>query len=324
MTTNFTILLLNVGRRVELIRLFRSAFERLDVSGQIIATDVNGLAPALYEADHRYIFPHSSHPEFLDCLLTTCRDHNVGLVIPLIDPDLLQLSDNREIIQSNGIRVLLSNKKVIEICNDKQKTHDFLVKNGFPTAATMNLEDARRRPLPLFIKPRDGSGSDSAYKVNSLEELEFFAKYVRDPLIQKFIGGDEITTDVFCDWEGQPIAAIPRQRLKIRAGEVSVGRTKRIPKLEDLCMSVAQDIGAVGPINIQTITSNGCFHVIEINPRFGGGCPLSVKAGVPLVEWSIQMGMGKPVTCNESQFQEDLIMMRFDDSTYRTSGNLLK
>ena len=38
------ILFTSVGRRVELMRLFRRAFERLGVNGQLLATDVNPLA----------------------------------------------------------------------------------------------------------------------------------------------------------------------------------------------------------------------------------------------------------------------------------------
>lgn len=316
MTTNFTVLLLNAGRRVELVRCFRSAFEQLGVRGRIIATDINGLAPALYQADGRYLLPHSSHPEFVDRLLEVCHGEEVGLVVPLIDPDLLVLAANRETIESSGVQLLISDKRVIEICDDKQKTHDFLLDNGILTASTMSLEEARGRHLPLFIKPRKGSGSESAYRVDTLDELEFFAKYVPDALIQDFIEGYEVTTDVFCDWASKPVAAIARRRLKVRAGEVSVGRIVRIQGLEDLCKRVAEDIGAIGPVNIQAICSDGAFHVIEINPRFGGGCPLSIAAGAPLTEWVIQMGLGQPLAGQRSRVSDGLTMLRFEDSMF--------
>jgi len=317
------VLLLNAGRRVELVRCFRSAFEQLGVAGRIIATDINGLAPALYEADEKYLLPHSSNPKFVNRLLEVCYSEKVGLVVPLIDPDLLLLSANREAIESSELRLLVSDSRVIEVCDDKQKTHDFLSDKGVVTPEIMSLTVARDRQLPLFIKPKNGSGSESAYRANTLEELEFFANYVPDSIIQEFIEGDEITTDVFCDWESKPIAAIPRQRLKVRAGEVSVGKIVRIPELENLCMRIAEEIGAIGPVNIQAIRSNGTFHVIEINPRFGGGCPLSISAGAPLAQWVIQMGLGLPITGECSNLSEGLTMFRFDDSLFRTPEDIL-
>ena len=53
MTSELTLLFLNAGRRVELVRAFRTAFEKLGVDGRIVTTDINGLAPALYLGDHR-------------------------------------------------------------------------------------------------------------------------------------------------------------------------------------------------------------------------------------------------------------------------------
>jgi hypothetical protein len=56
--------------------------------------------------------------------------------------------------------------------------------------------------FPLFIKPRDDSGRAQAYRVNSKEELDFFSGYVRNPIIQDFLIGPEITVDAIVGRSG--------------------------------------------------------------------------------------------------------------------------
>lgn len=315
-TTETTLLFLNAGRRVELIRAFRVAFEELGVAGQIITTDINGLAPALYLGDAWYILPRSRASGFLEQFCDLCQRENVRLIIPLIDPDLPVLARNRQVIESTGAKVLISDQRVIEICRDKQRSYSFLKKNGFPTPEVFSLDDARQHGLPLFIKPRNGSASLNAYKVNTSDELEFFARYVPDPVIQEFVDGEEITTDVFSDWSGEPIAAVPRRRLKVRAGEVNVGRVERNSELEQLCKGIAKRLGTVGPINIQAIRSKSSIYITEINPRFGGGCPLSIAAGAPLAKWVVLMSLQRPISTEPLHLKDGLTMMRFDDSFF--------
>jgi carbamoyl-phosphate synthase large subunit len=316
MTPEITLLFLNAGRRVELIKAFRLAFNNLGIRGRIITTDINGLAPTFYFGDQKYITPQSRDSGFIERLCDICQWEKVTVIIPLIDPDLAVLAQNLETITASGARVLVSDHRVIDICCDKEKTHQFLKSNNFPTPEVFSLNDAQRQALPLFLKPRDGSSSLNTYKINDRRELEFFAGYVKGALIQEFVEGVEVTTDVFSDWAGNPIAAVPRRRLKVRSGEVSVGRVERDPVLESLCKDVARCLGTLGPVNIQTIKSDAQIHVMEINPRFGGGCPLSIAAGAPFAEWTIMMALCRPLPADLPPLQDGLTMMRFDESAF--------
>lgn len=319
-----TLLFLNAGRRVELIRSFRAAFEKMGMEGCIVTTDINGLAPALYLGDVHCLLPRARDPGFLGRLCDLCLREHVDLIIPLIDPDLDVLARNREAIQNVGTRLLLSNTRAIEICQDKEKTYDFLKRNGFSTPEVYrNLDEAIQHGFPLFIKPADGSASTNTFQATTLDELRFFAGYVENPLIQEFIDGEEITVDVFSDWSGEPLLAVPRRRLKVRAGEVLVGRIERDPELEQQCMKLAEQLETVGPVNVQVIQSVSRYYFIEMNPRFGGGYPLSIAAGAPIAEWTIQMALQCPIPRRTVELQDELTMMRFDDSFFRLPGDLL-
>lgn len=310
------LLFLNAGRRVELIRNVRAAFQLLGFGGRIVTTDINKLAPGLYLGDSQHVLPPCSDSRFLGKFLDICLKERVSLVIPLIDPDLAILSDHREMINATGARVLVSNAEAIQICGDKFETTKFLEANGFITPRIFDLKEARRHGCPLFIKPADGSASINSYKVNTDEELKFFAHYVPNAMIQEFVEGEEFTVDVFSDWTGEPLAAVPRRRLKVRAGEVSVGKVEKRSALESLAKEVAKVLGTVGPINVQAITSDQAIYIIEINPRFGGGCPLSMAAGLPLAKWVSQMALDQPIERDQFVVDDGLSMLRFDDSMF--------
>jgi carbamoyl-phosphate synthase large subunit len=214
--------------------------------------------------------------------------------------------------------------RAIEICCDKRETSRFLKTSGFLTPQTLSLEDARRHGFPLFIKPWGGSASIDAHRIDNPDELEFFARHVEESMIQEFIEGKEITTDVFSDWSGEPLVAVPRRRLWVRAGEVSVGRVERNPELESICMSVAKLLATIGPVNIQAIQTREAIYITEINPRFGGGCMLSVAAGAPFAEWTIQMALRHALGGNPPEVRDGITLMRFDDSFYCPADRIAK
>ena len=89
---------------------------------------------------------------------------------------------------------------------------------GFPVLGT--TDQYQKYSDPCFIKPKDGSSSINAFKVENESELEVYAGQIEDYIIQPFIEGTEYTVDIFCDYEGKAIFVIPRVRMAVRAGEV--------------------------------------------------------------------------------------------------------
>ena len=67
--------------------------------------------------------------------------------------------NKRLIEEKTNAKVLISDKEIIEICNDKNKTIEFLQQNGFDLPNTLNEDDLKNKAykFPLFIKPKDGS-----------------------------------------------------------------------------------------------------------------------------------------------------------------------
>ena len=100
----------------------------------------------------------------------------------------------------------------------------------------------------------------------------------------------EYTVDAYYGRSGQLKCVVPRERIEIRAGEVSKAITHGGFVLEYLRPRLPHLAGARGCCTIQAFGNRETGSVIglEINPRFGGGYPLTAAAGTDYAEWFIR------------------------------------
>lgn len=312
------ILVLSVGRRVELIKLFKEARDNLRIDGNVIAADMNETAPALYFADKKYVLPRIGSADYIAELVKICKQEEISLVVPTIDTELSILSEKKKYLQEQtGARILVSSYDCVDICNDKIKTAKFFEENRFAYPYTYSAEELneRRYELPLFIKPRDGSSSVNAFKVTSDKELDFFREYIKNPIVQECLCGQEYTFDVFADFDGNIISIVPRKRLAVRSGEILKGQIDMDPELIEQVRPLIVKLQAIGHITIQGICDE-CKKIkfIEINPRFGGGAPMSIMAGANSCEWLYKLLLGIQVVSDDINVSDGATYVRFDDS----------
>lgn len=315
------ILFTGVGRRVELLQAFRQAALVLDKNLKIFGADMAGTAPALAYCDYTRKVVGMRDPQYIDNLLEICKEDRIDLVIPTIDTDLLVLSENKQRFSDIGTRVMISSSDMIRICRDKNNTSQFFVDCGLKAPMPVNDWKQYDAGYPAFIKPKDGSSSINAFKVENREELEVYANQVEDYIVQPFVEGREYTIDIFCDWEGNPLSIVPRERLQVRAGEV----LKTEITMDDVMISEAKDLcnafKPCGPMTVQLIrdSKTGDDYYIEINPRFGGGAPLSMKAGARSAEMILKLINDEKVEyC--SSIADKAVYSRFDQSVCITEG----
>ena len=180
----------------------------------------------------------------------------------------------------------------------------------------------RRNRFPLFIKPVDGSASLFTFRVDDQEALTFLSTHVPRPIIQEFVIGPEFTLDLFIDLDSNVRAVVPRKRLEVRAGEVSKSQIvidTEILKAGLKAGEALAAIGGLGPINVQSIwptEEGGGGKFIEINPRFGGGSHLSLKAGYPFPQWIIEMILGLELSPLPHDLNDGLTMLRYDEAIF--------
>lgn len=314
------ILFTGIGRRIELLQAFRNAALVLNKDLKIFGADLVGTAPALSYCDYTRKVVAMKDPEYIDNLIQICSNDQIDLLIPTIDTDLLVLSENKKKFEAIGTKVMISTPEMIRICRDKNNTSQFFVNCGLHAPMPVNDWREYKSGYPAFIKPKDGSSSINAFKVENIKELESYAGQIEDYIVQPFVKGKEYTIDIFCDWSGEPLSIVPRERMQVRAGEVLKTRIAMdllmIAEAKELCKTFKP----CGPMTVQLIRDEkGIDWFIEINPRFGGGAPLSMKAGARSAEAILKMLDGELVEyCKD--VADNAVYSRFDQSVCITEG----
>lgn len=316
----YRILFTGIGRRIELVQAFREASLVLNKKIIIYGADMSGNAPALAYCDYDREVVEMNNPEYIDDLLRICKEDKINLLIPTIDTDLLILSKNKRRFEEVGTKVLISDPDKILICRDKSITSQFFVDCGLCAPIPVNCWRDYKAGYPAFIKPKDGSSSINAHKVENQKELELYASQIEDYVVQPYITGNEYTIDVFCDWDGEPISIVPRERVRVRAGEVLTTKIFMDQTMIEEAKKLCDLFKPCGPITVQLIRDdNDVDWYIEINPRFGGGAPLSMKAGARSAETILQLLAGEPIQiCNN--ISDKSIYSRFDQSVCIEAG----
>lgn len=315
------ILFTSVGRRVSVLQFFKKAIKDLGIDGKIIAADSSENSAARYVADLHFTVPRVTDNKYLQTLADICTKCSVDILIPLIDTELLLLARNKKFFTDRGVTVLVSSPETVEISRNKRRTSEFFGENGFNSPGVFSLETILGLPnprYPYFVKPADGSSSINAFKVNDEKELKFFAGYVPNAMIQEFICGSEYTLDILADFDGKVRCVVPRLRLETRAGEISKGITEKNYHLIESGKQLVESLPQVlGCITVQCfLHASGRIDFIEINPRFGGGFPLSYAAGANFPLWILRMYLGDDPDVKIDGWKDGLKMLRYDDAIY--------
>ncbi len=298
------------GRRTYLLKYFK---ENLSEGDKIIATDMQLSAPALQVADVKLQVPSVYDSNYIDATIKICKDYHVDALISLNDLELPILSDNKSRFEAIGVKVLVSDPNVIDICFDKYKTAQWVESLGLHSPKTyVRLEDAKKAlsngeiAFPLFMKPRWGSGSIGLETINDMEELDIYydllMKKIKKTIlatasvgdeyimIQEKLTGAEFGLDVMNDLEGNNVAVSVKQKLAMRAGETDKAITVDLPEVRAIGKKIGEQLKHIGNLDMDIMQrANGDYCVLELNPRFGGGFPFSYEAGVnfpkAIIEW---------------------------------------
>jgi carbamoyl-phosphate synthase large subunit len=316
------------GRRVTLLRAFRRAMDQLGIEGKIVVTEQTEAAPSCHVADAYELTHAVTQPEYLDQLLRIVHHHAIKLIVPLTDLDLQLLSDNRGLFEQRGAQVMIASLRVVEICRDKFRTAELVRGSGLEPINTFTVEKFLTHPFyPCFVKPVEGSAAFGASIIRDARELRVhLATYgSSEMMVQEYVPGQEFTIDVYRAKSGVTHAVVPRQRLQVRSGEVQKGVTVCDKAIMDATLRLAEQLNGIWGVFCcqgRRLDEDSPIQFFEINPRFGGGCPLSIAAGSDLPLYLLQDLLGLPVTGEVGTFTDGLVMLRHDDAVFYQTDDI--
>ena len=308
------ILITSVGIRGYLIKYFRKALKN---KGKIFAADCNRYAPALYDADNYFILPNALEKNYINELFKICLTNDIKGIISLNDIELPILAQSKNKFINKGIKLIVSNPRAIDICYDKYTTYKFLKENKFPFPKTfISLDDtlkeikAKTLKFPLLIKPRKGSASLEIKKVFNKKDLQNKFKEEENLIIQEFLQGDEYGIDVFCNSNLLPVSIFVKRKIKMRAGETDKAVTVYDIKMIEFIKKLIKTLGLYGPGDIDLFKRGNEYIIMEINPRFGGGYPMSHAVGAEFPEKMVKLINEEPLEPDFIRYSNDVVMMK--------------
>lgn len=310
------ILFCSAGRRVELLKNFRKS---MDEDDRIVAADLSNLAPALYVADAHYLVPRIDDPAYLDTILDICRKEKINVVTTLIDPEIELLAESRARFEEIGVEVLAPYVETAELCFDKFKMYQYLAEHGVPTPDTwgdyssaMAAVEEGSLVFPVFVKPRTGSGSVGARKVQDAETLRMLCEEDQTLIIQRLMDGD-LDADVYIDTiSHKAVSAFSKRKLETKIGGASKTISFKDEKLFAFIREITELLKFNGPVDMDFFYENGTYYLSEVNPRFGGAYLHAYGAGVDFVKLIKNNLEGIENTPAFGNYEDDIVMMMYD------------
>ena len=304
----------SIGRRTYLAEYFREA---LYGDGSVIGVDADATAPALAACDRAFTVPRITEEGYVDAIVALIEREHVDMVFSVNDLELRLLADRRtEIETATGATLYVPEPKSARVCADKWATHEYAHDVGIPTPRTfLSVEDALDAAaqgvvaFPLIVKPRFGSGSVGIARVDDATDLGSAVDRCRaaimsyvggaldargQVLVQEFLPGQEFGIDALFSRSQELMGFAAKRKLSMRAGETDKATIVGPEPFQENIAKLASRVEHRGNLDCDFIVHEGIAHLIEMNPRFGGGYPFTHEAGVNHVAMLVGDYLGAP------------------------------
>ncbi len=287
--------------------------EVLGNAGKVYVSNSDDKSIAFKYADKKVISPLIYDKNYIPFLLDYCKRNSIEILISLFDIDLLILAKHKQQFEEIGTKVIVSDSKIVEICNDKWQTYQFLKDNGFHVPASfLNVDDVIAKidtgelSYPIVVKPRYGCGSISVAIAYDQEDLHYLTKKAQEDiansylkyesaatedkvLYQECLKGQEYGADIINDLNGDIQNVIVRKKIAMRSGETDIAELVDEPIIKRELERLGMITKHIANMDCDVFLVNRVPYILEMNARFGGGYPFSHMGGCNLpkaiIEW---------------------------------------
>lgn len=263
-----------------------AVIRRLMARGQrVVAVDADPWATGCELATVGAMVPRADHLHFVDALIGVATAHGVDALIGTVAEELPALAAGAERLARAGVATWFADPLSVELCCDKSAFARALRLAGVPHPATTDTPAGLNEvPGPWVVKPRAGRGSRGVRLLDSRSAVVEAMRADPSLIVQTRLSGREFTADALVDRNGELLTVVPRWRTEVKAGISVKGTTFDSSTVTDAVAGALEAVGLTGPANVQGfVADDGRVTVLEINPRFSGGLPLTLAAGADVV-----------------------------------------
>lgn len=310
------ILITSAGKRVVLVQIFQQTLKDLGLEAKVYTTDMKPMmAPACIVSDEGIKVSPCTAEGYVDEIVQICQSRNVGVIIPTIDPELMILAKNRLQFMEIGVEIVLSDEEFIKACRDKRQTRLYLKDIGIEVPKAI---DKYHPTFPMFVKPYDGSLSRDIHVVRNQKELT--QDMLENPkfMFMEYLDKNdykEYSVDMYYGKDHCVKGIVPRERIEVRAGEINKGKTHKNEIVDFLKDKMGFLHGVRGCICFQLFYRESDHQIkgSEINPRFGGGFPLTYHAKANYAAYIIREYLMHETVDYSDAWLDNTLMLRYDN-----------
>jgi carbamoyl-phosphate synthase large subunit len=267
----------------------------LAAGDHVLALDANPDAVGLRLAARAAVLPRADQPGYAEALLAAIDEHRPAALVCTVAEEYGALAPLTGRLAELGARTWLPDPVAADTCLDKAAFAAALGAAGVPHPSTVtSARAARLIPGPWVVKPARGRGSRDVVLVDDPDALDQAFATVPDAIAQTRLSGSEFTADALVDRDGTLLTCVPRWRDETRGGISVRGTTFDSTAVTAVVAATLRAVGHTGPANVQGFVADPgalatdpdaavTVTVVEVNPRFSGGLPLTLAAGADVV-----------------------------------------
>lgn len=284
----------------------------------VVGVDMDPSALGLHKLDKSRVVPPASSETWVPEMAQIISEFDVDAVIPLVDEELIRLSDLREAV-SDEVAFVCPTQDVIDLTLDKYRMAETFEREGLSVPET-RLGYEEPPSFPVVAKPRQGHGSEGVQLLHSREDVDqYFESTEYSPeevVLQQYVEGPEYTTSVVATKDNDLLGIVPKEVIE-KEGNTVKGVTQSKDAVIDACLRIYEALEPGGPINVQQIhdEETDTIYTIEVNPRFSSSACLTVEAGVNELDLLIRDFLGESITKPDG-FEDNVYMVRYTDQAF--------
>jgi carbamoyl-phosphate synthase large subunit len=261
----------------------------------VLALDANPGAVGLRLAGRAAILPRADQPGYAEALLAAVDEHRPAALVCTVAEEYAALAPLTEPLADLGTKTWLPDPVAADTCLDKATFAAALSAAGVPHPTTVrSASEAQLIAGPWVVKPARGRGSRDVVFVDDPRDLAHAFATVPDAIAQTRLTGLEFTADALVGRDGTLLTCVPRWRDETHGGISVRGTTFDSTAVTTVVAAALRAVGHTGPANVQGFVADPAalaadpdawvdVTVVEVNPRFSGGLPLTLAAGADVV-----------------------------------------
>jgi len=292
----------------------RGLREQRELPVRLVGVDTVAHSAGLFDCDVRYTVPRADDERFLGAIETICRAEGADVLAPVGHFELALFAAAAPGLRAaTGVRVISNSPAAVALASDKRASALAVARHGVAVPAVHDAASLAEVPLPVIVKPTVGAGSRGVTVIRERAQLVPALELAGNaPLVQDFVEGQEYTVDLVLSADGEVLAAAPRIRVEVRAGQSYKGVTVDDPEVQDAARRCVLALGLTGPGNVQLIKSSrdGRCYFIEVNPKFAAAMGLTIGAGLNIPLLYVKLALGLPTRADELQRSPRMWLLR--------------